>query len=420
MQPQQHSRIDVADLKTQIMRKIGPERSKRYFYYLNRLLSQKLSKVEFDRLCIRVLGKENLLMHNLFIRSILKNACHAKIPPPFNDVGPTESAVPGKNSPSIEDDHEQSHLVVPNQALIVPVWSNGAVLPISPRKGRSAIRDRKLRDRPSHLGPNGKADSASHQSKATEDSVMKTVVENGNLFPCDYQRPVQQSQGIAERSDNGRPGIKDSTDSPFSLCSKDQTEAAVVEDGEEMEQSGQFNISKSPLLAPFGIPFCSASAGGVHKTLPSASNSNSVSYLGSGALSDTDTLRKRMEQSALVKGLGSVSIECANILNHMLDVYLKRLIRSCFEFVGVRSGYELKKQPDYQHQIHSKVINGMWPSNHLHMPSNGTPQEAIQDHISRCSISLLDFKVAMELNPQQLGEDWPLLLEKISMDMLKE
>ncbi|THG07917.1 hypothetical protein TEA_021089 [Camellia sinensis var. sinensis] len=29
-------------------------------------------------------------------------------------------------------------------------------------------------------------------------------------------------------------------------------------------------------------------------------------------------------------------------------------------------------------------------------------------------ISLLDFKVAMELNPQQLGEDWPLLLEKIS------
>ncbi|XP_057511706.1 uncharacterized protein LOC130793846 [Actinidia eriantha] len=174
MQPQQHSRIDVADLKAQIMRKIGPERSKRYFYYLNRLLSQKLSKVEFDRLCIRVLGKENLLVHNLFIRSILKNACHAKIPPPFNGVGPTESAVSVKNSPSIEDDHEQSHLVAPSQTLIVPVWSNGAVLPISPRKGRSAIRDRKLRDRPSHFGSNGKADSSSHQSKATEDSVMKT------------------------------------------------------------------------------------------------------------------------------------------------------------------------------------------------------------------------------------------------------
>ncbi|XP_057467790.1 uncharacterized protein LOC130757140 [Actinidia eriantha] len=420
MQPQQHSRIDVADLKAQIMKKIGPERSKRYFYYLNRLLSQKLSKVEFDRLCFRVLGREVLPVHNLFIRSILKNACHAKIPPPFNDVGPKESAVSGKNCPSIADDHEQSHLVVPCQTPIVPVWSSGAVLPISPRKGRSVIRDRKLRDRPSHLGPNGKADRASHQSKATEDSVTKTVVENGNLFPCDYQRPVQQSQGIAERSDNGRPGIKDSTDAPFFLCSKDQTEAAVVEDGEEVEQSGQFNISKSPLLAPFGIPFCAASVGGAQKVLPLASNSNSVSYFGSGALSDSDTLRKHMEQIALAKGLGGVSIECANILNHMLDVYLKRLIRSCVELVGVRSGYELKRQPDYKHQIQSKVINGMWPSNHMHMQSNGTPHEAIQDHRSRCSISLLDFKVAMDLNPQQLGEGWPLLLEKISMDLFKE
>jgi hypothetical protein len=33
---------------------------------------------------------------------------------------------------------------------------------------------------------------------------------------------------------------------------------------------------------------------------------------------------------------------------------------------------------------------------------------------------MLDFKVAMELNPQQLGEDWPLLLEKICMHSFED
>ncbi|CAM8962221.1 unnamed protein product [Rhodiola kirilowii] len=31
------------------------------------------------------------------------------------------------------------------------------------------------------------------------------------------------------------------------------------------------------------------------------------------------------------------------------------------------------------------------------------------------ALSLLDFKVAMELNPHQLGEDWPSIFEKICM-----
>ncbi|KAA8525780.1 hypothetical protein F0562_007635 [Nyssa sinensis] len=421
MQPQQNSRIDVGDLKVQIVKKIGPERSKRYFFYLNRLLSQKLSKGEFDRLCFRVLGRENLPFHNQFVRSILKNACHAKTLPPVHDVGPTKSAaVAGKNSPSAEDGHEQSVLVVPNQMPSAPIRSNGVVLPISPRKGKSAIRDRKLRDRPSPLGPNGKADSVSHQSMATEDHGMKTVMENGSLTPCDYQRPMQHPQGLAEQPDNGRPRIKKSTDYPVSLRSKDQIEAAVVEDGEEVEQANHLNISRNPLLAPLGIPFCSASAGGARKVLPVASNGNVVSYFDSGGLSDTGTLRKRMEQIAEAQGLGGVSMECANMLNNMLDVYLKRLIRSCVELVGARSAHGLKKHPAHKQQIQGKHINGMWLSNHLHTQSSGGPAEVMQEQRPCCSISLLDFKVAMELNPQQLGEDWPLLLEKICMHAFEE
>jgi hypothetical protein len=62
----------------------------------------------------------------------------------------------------------------------------------------------------------------------------------------------------------------------------------------------------------------------------------------------------------------------------------------------------------------------MWSSNHLHMQSSGGPVEVMQEQRPQGSISLLDFKVAMELNPQQLGEDWPLLLEKISMQAFEE
>ncbi|KAL6985085.1 hypothetical protein U1Q18_018463 [Sarracenia purpurea var. burkii] len=415
MQPQQSSRIDVADLKAQIVKKLGPERSKRYFYYVNGLLSQKLRKVEFDRLCFRVLGRENVPVHNLFVRSILKNACLAKTRPPVHDVGITKSAGSGKSS-TIGDGHEQSRLVVPNQTPSALIWSNGIVLPMPSRKGRSAIRDRKLRDRPSPLGPNGKTDNASHQSTpAEEDSDMKLVVENGHLVPCDYERPLQHVQGLAEQSVNGRPGVKNSTDSPFSFQSKDQTEAAVVEDdGEEVEQASHLNMCRSPLLAPFGIPFCSASVGGARKALPSASSSSVFSYCDSRGLSDTDILRKRMEYIALAQGLGGVSMECANVLNNMLDVYLKRLIRSCVELV-----YGLKKKPEHKHQIQSKVTNGMWASSH-HMQSTGSPQEIMQEHRPCCSISLIDFKVAMELNPQQLGEDWPLMLEKICVNAFEE
>ena len=406
MQPQQSSRIDVAELKAQIVKKLGADRARWYFYYLNRLLSQKLSKSEFDKLCSRVLGRENLLLHNQFIRSILKNAFHAKTPPPFNDVGPTNS--------SVEDGHEQSRAVTANQTPNSPIWSNGAV---PSRKGRPVIRDRKPRDRPSPLGPNGKVDHGP-QWVPVEDNGSKVLIENGQLTPCDYQRPVQSLQGVAELPENQRHvSVQRPKGTP--RHSKDHTGLAVVEDGEEVEQASHLKFSRSRVIAPLGIPFCSTSIGGARKAL-SGPNDNMVSYFDSGGLFDTEILRKRMEQIAGAQGLGGVSSECANTLNNMLDVYLKRLINSCVDLVGTRSKNEPKKHHPVKQPIQSKIVNGMWPSNHLHMQSSSGPVEVIQQQRLLCSISLLDFKVAMELNPQQLGEDWPLLLEKICMQTFEE
>lgn len=132
MQPPQSSRIDLGDLKAQIVKKLGNDKSKRYFFYLSRFLGQKLSKVEFDKVCVRVLGRENIQLHNQLIRSILKNACVAKTPPPINVSGHAQSVLqPSNNSPCREDGPEHTGSAFPNQNQNIPLWSNG-VLPVSP------------------------------------------------------------------------------------------------------------------------------------------------------------------------------------------------------------------------------------------------------------------------------------------------
>ncbi|PIA40802.1 hypothetical protein AQUCO_02400105v1 [Aquilegia coerulea] len=434
MQPlqQQQSRINLTDLKTQIVKKLGPDRSKRYFYFLNRLLSQKLSKGEFDKLCLRILGRENLSLHNHLVRSILKNVSHAKVPPPiYEKEAPLKSTlVVAKKSPFPEDGYQQSgSLPTQNSCQNSLIWSNGDVLPMSPRKSRSGIRERRSRDRPSPLGQNGKTDLSVHSTTTPDDGSGKVITENGDFKSYDVQRPVQHRQGLAEQLDNEReallqrptkrPRTKKSPDDTVSVHSKGPVEVDGVNGFEMAQQGSNSSYARSPLRAPLGIPFCSASIGGARKAMP-ASNSNSFAVSSdSGVLFDTETLRRRMEQIVGAQGLEGVSADCANLLNNGLDVYLKRLIRSCIELVGSRS-QEPAKPPVHKQQSHGKHINGIKPEYQLQMQNGGGPIDCIQVPRTQCRISLLDFKVAMELNPQQLGEDWPLLLEKICMHEYEE
>ncbi|XP_065850476.1 uncharacterized protein [Euphorbia lathyris] len=492
MEPQQRSRIDLIELKARIVKKIGVERFKKYFYYLNRFLSQKLTKSDFDKSCFCLLGRENLPLHNQLMCSILKNACQAKTAPPVNDVGPTKSVVQlSKCSPAAREDGfevQQSGSLLPNQNQNVSIWSNG-VIPKFPRKVRSRIRGRKPRDRPSPLGPTGKVDPGSHQLIGAEECGSKVITDNGKMPPCDYERQVQHLQAVAvavaESSEYKRersaaaeqPSKRPRTHNKDHIVSVEGGEEAeqakhlsfssrpllaplgipvcsasvaplgemppcddqmpvqhlqavavaepseyergslaaerpskrprtqsrdqivfVDEDGEEAEQAKHLSFSSRPLLAPLGIPLCSASVGGARKAQPVATSSNFVSYYESGELSDSETLRKRMEQIAALQGIGGgVSMECANTLNNMLDIYLKRLIRSCVHLVGARSPHDPRKSQ-----------------------TNSGTADVMHEQRPQRSISLLDFKAAMELNPQQLGGNWPFLLEKISMHAFED
>ncbi|GAV78072.1 SAGA-Tad1 domain-containing protein [Cephalotus follicularis] len=362
--PHQRSRINLAELKAQIVKKLGLERSKLYFYYLNKLLSLKLGKVEFNKLSVGVLGRENVPLHNQFISSILKNVCHAKVPPP-----PLT--------------HGQEVLKSTSKGSVLP---NGVVLHSACGKVGSEIT----------VGPNGMVDSASHQSSVTKDNV---VLVNWDLNSCNTWKPVQHHKVVLGKTKSkGEPLL-------HRLAKLKLIKGSI--NGFVEERSGK-------LQAPLGIPFCSVSVGRALKALSLVSSTRCSSSYDSGVLFDTKILRERMQQIAVSHGLDRVSVDCANLLNNGLDAYLKSLIRSCIELVGTRWGRDLTSNSNKQ-QSHGKLVNGVLPGHLFQELSSSRPFEGMLEQRPYLPISLLDFMIAMELNPHQLGEDWPLLLEKICL-----
>lgn len=139
------SRIDTFELKLQMERRLGSQKSDKYFNLLTRYMNLKISKSEFDKLCIRLIGRENLRHHNELIKAIIKNATLSNTPPPKQQVKP-DIPLTSKDPNTIDS---RSNL----QSLCRDVF------PQSPRKGRTPIL-RKYKDRPSPLGLNGKSHMA--------------------------------------------------------------------------------------------------------------------------------------------------------------------------------------------------------------------------------------------------------------------
>ncbi|KAJ3707995.1 hypothetical protein LUZ61_011700 [Rhynchospora tenuis] len=310
----QHVRINLTEIKGKISKRLGPDRSNRYFTCLNQFLSKKLTKQEFNKQCLSLFGHENIQLHNTFIRSILKNSLLSKTPPVQNYHDKT----PVKNS----------------GASIPSLWCNGG-LPTSPRKVRTGGRERRFKD-PGLVGPNGLVGFDGNSNSVSVDGPIK---ENGLLH-----------------------NKEDSADQNKNLCSK-----------------------REPIEAPLGIPFCRASVGGAR--LPSyAGFSSSVdastgisSCSSLGELFNIDLIRNRIESIAKREGL-AVGTNCAELLQRSLDVYLTRLISSATNLTGS------VKRPNSDQN----------------------------------TITLEDFTLAMQLNPRQLGENAPELIERMSMRLFEK
>lgn len=362
-------RIDLGELKSQLAKRLGPERARRYFSYLHQLLSLKLSKSEFNKLCFLTIGRENVPLHNQLIQSVIKNAYQAKTPPPLKKPLQREDGL--KLSP---------HTVI---------WSNGETLPQSPRRRRSVTQRSKL-------GLNEKVDAS--------------ILENGDLGYHDLKRrhegqDSEQAEQPVKRNRLDNNGID---------------KVIFGEDGDFVKQKNDLKLSHGPLQAPLGIPFFQASVSREKRSLPPA-GSTSIgsfdSFSDSGELCHTEDLRKRMERIAERQGLGGVTLESASLLNYGLDVYLKQLIKSSIELVRARVGPGTIKEPVPKQKAHDKPINGIWLDNSTHMHSS-SPLD-LQER--KCYlITPQDFTIAMKLNPWQLGEDAARWLEKICFHSFEE
>ncbi|CAA2967254.1 uncharacterized protein LOC111410157 [Olea europaea subsp. europaea] len=336
------TRVDTMELKNLIYQNIGHARAEKYFDQLKRFFSLKLSKVEFNQNCTQIIGRENISLHNQLIQSILLNACQAKVPPPKarKDKGPL--------GVKVANGYQRNCL----QSLY------GDAFPPSPRRHRSPVnRDhRKFRDRPSPLGPLGKSPSITFEETSPR---------------------VQEQQSGAELN---------------SLSSRPLIEFAPVEDGEEVEQlAGSLGIqSWSPITAPFGV---SINMDGARKALHRGFVFSTCQN--SGEVPDTRTLRSCLKQKLEVEGVG-ISLECANLLNNSLDVYLKRLIEPCVELARSRHN----RAGELNGQISTGGRRAL-PARYAQRPS------------ASMYVSMSDFRVAMESNPRVLGENWPAQLEKI-------
>eukprot|EP00268_Persea_americana_P041674 TRINITY_DN4160_c0_g2_i1.p1 TRINITY_DN4160_c0_g2~~TRINITY_DN4160_c0_g2_i1.p1 ORF type:complete len:376 (-),score=73.44 TRINITY_DN4160_c0_g2_i1:592-1719(-) len=371
---QQSSRIDIFELKARILKKIGHQKADKYFHHLQRFLSLKVSKREFNKLCLSTIGRENVDLHNRFILSILKNASLSKTGPVL--VTKEEASSNSKVSNGYPRDL---------QSLC------GDAFPPSPRKSRSAkTRGCKFRDHPSPLGPNGKIQRVPHEKSDS--------------------RPTEKVQKLSSSSDLKGFQEQRSAQEVISIGSKALAEVVSVEDGEEVEQAGgsPCSQSRSPVRPPFGIPVC---AGVARKALRNGSvapfhltkSDFPETCSTSSVLPDSKALRKRLEQRLEVEGL-KVSVDCANLLNNALDAFLKRLIKPCMELAQARCGHESMT-------VNCKAVHGM---------NSAMLGKYVQKPNHCFSGSLLDFQVAMELNPQLLGEDWPVHLEKICLQSLGE
>lgn len=342
----QFSRVDTLELKAMIVRRIGHQRAEKYFDQLKKLFASSISKSEFNRLCMQTIGRETIPLHNQLIRSILKNACLAQSPPCGNDRA-NLSIEPVKG-------HQKNGL----QSL------HGFAFPPSPRKIRSlGNRSCKFKDRPSPLGPLGKP-----QTVASEALVHKTL---------EPQSPTELQ----------------------SLGSKPPVEIASVEDGEEVEQlAGSPGVqSRSPVTAPLGI---SVNFGGTGKSVLNTSpygRYNAETCLNRSELPDTSSLRSIMERKLEMEGI-KVSVNCANLLNNAVDVYLKRLIGPCMSLAGSKHGYQR---------------SGRWDDRLVNCRSGMGPGRSVQNPVNSVCASVLDLRSAMELNPETLGENWSVQLEKI-------
>ncbi|KAH7331810.1 hypothetical protein KP509_20G051400 [Ceratopteris richardii] len=389
-------RIDVLELKACIVKKLGTEKADRYFSHFQSFIGSRLSKVELDKLVVMTIGKDNVGLHNQFVKAILTNAIKGKAPPP--SLPPVHRA--GKPSIKPHSPCITSEDTIPHASP--STLSNGDSLLRSPHHGRSLVaRDH----RGSNLGPreDHPTPDLSRPTQQLDWGAKQLSTETGSLrHPLKRARVMPQTpKANASVIDSGcQQSIKAQILPPISLETSIKSSLGVCFHG-GMTDTGL----RKPVLHAF--PFHTLLQSGLDKE-----------FEHSGDLPDSDLLQSLMEQSAISEGLEGVSRDGAVLLNVALDMYLKRLIKSCIDISKAKAS----SQSDSERiaEASSSQDKEAFANMKVHLGVNGVSLRPMAELLKRdkeqmqASLSLTDFKAAMNTCPQQLGENWPVQLEKIS------
>ncbi|CAN8327350.1 unnamed protein product [Cochlearia groenlandica] len=320
------SRLDTLEIKSLIYREIGHERADSYFEQLGKFFALRISKSEFDKFCLRTIGKGNIHLHNRLIHSVINNASVAR-------SSPLRYPKKGGNFVRFGKGNQ-----------IQTLCGDSAFSPLS-RKCRS----RKFSDM---LSPLGKTQS-----------VITTK---------------EESQSATHL---------------VSLGSRPPVEVASVEEGEEVEQTaaGSPSIqSRSPVTAPLGFDMNLGKSGLIRKSMNFGLNHETCQSR--GEVPDTRTLRNRLERRLEMEGI-KVTMDSISLLNNGLDAFLKRLIEPCLSLAKTRCENEWSRDTSFGFAQQRRRLS---------------------------CVSMSDFRAGMELNPQILGGEWPIILEKICSRGLEE
>ncbi|KAL3695643.1 hypothetical protein R1sor_009719 [Riccia sorocarpa] len=396
---QKSMRISLHD-QIRFLKILGPAKETRYWQLLQSFLNYKLSKAELDNQVVSTIGKENVALHNQFLRAIYANALGSEAPPPPPSfVHDTSKPVKGVGRKPLVSSLSNEPTVSGLLVSAVRPNADGAI-PSSPNKGRSTVRDRKVKERPSPLGFSHRTEAATYQGRGADGETPRSFV-NGGLQLSQYSAEQSSlelpSPGLphAKRPRLGftGPGIRSSGDGKVEVgVSNRETEVDKIEEGEGSEESYEDDITGNELIKP---PLgCIDSFGGprVEKFVskfPPAPVTHTLlgdkleeEIPGEEYLPDTERLHRCMQLLAVERGLEDVNLETARCVNKALDVYLKAIIQPLVELVRARrTGQEVQTR------------------------ENGR---------NLGEANCLDLKVALDLNPQVLGEDWPTQLERIS------
>ncbi|XP_074585554.1 uncharacterized protein LOC141841308 [Curcuma longa] len=381
---------DLGDLKSQIFERLGQEQAQQYFSYLNHFLLQKLSKREFNKLCILTLGHENISLHNQLIRLIFHNACRAK--ELSYDMFPQILVM--KKSAQVDDGLAFSQ--DPN-AKQQTAFDCDMVQKL-PHKLSHGTENYWIKDHSSNLGQNGMA----------EISDVAVFSENGDSKGSMQKRCCGAYEFPPKRARIQQTFLR----KPVSLHRKFIAEVVPLVHKHGKNHRVDMDFIKAPIQAPLEIHLCSERIGGAKRPWFSSGSGTCNSFCSSydySALYPTEALKKRIEKITQAQDLEGVTLDCANLLNMALDAYLKRLIRSCIELIGERNSHLSVKKQIHNLLPHSMSYSSGWIGN------NTQVQGGIEASEGKHVLNMLDFKVVMELNPQLLGEDWPLLLEKVCL-----